>query len=387
LKNGLLRKNKMVIYHQADVLKTDLSWGDALRQKRMFEAFHSIGQEVFDLTGCPSERVERFEQLRRRLVDSKETAMYYCESVNTFTALQWVKSRPWDLGGFEFDCKIARKLKAFNIPTSVFYRDIHWRFDVVPTAFWKRLFKKRLRTFFAMRELREWEKSVDVMFLPHVSMAEHFPLNFPKTVMKSLPPGGSPCEERPKQRLDSDPIRLIYVGSIKPPVYDIRKYTESISKLENVHLTLVTRKDGLQLVGSLYSFEKYPEIEVCHAKAEELTSKYQDADIALAVMEGSDYLSFSMPIKIFEAISQGLPLIVTSCQHAVVELVEKNKIGWVVDGPREFRDLLSHLRENPCEIEKVRQRVLEVREQHSWESRAREVVETLTQVVAGPKED
>ncbi|MEC8941756.1 MAG: hypothetical protein VYC95_03425, partial [Verrucomicrobiota bacterium] len=56
--------------------------------------------------------------------------------------------------------------------------------------------------------------------------------------------------------------------------------------------------------------------------------------------------------------------------------------------PAEFRNLLGRLAENPGELQRVRRRVLRARERHTWEARAREVVEVLravrTRKGAGP---
>ena len=107
---------------------------------------------------------------------------------------------------------------------------------------------------------------------------------------------------------------------------------------------------------------------------------YRRADLALAVRNDNDYLAFCMPVKIFEALSFGVPLVVSAGLRVVAELVEREQLGWMVSSPAEFRNLLGRLAENPGELQRVRRRVLRARERHTWEARAREVVEVLRAV-------
>ena len=98
--------------------------------------------------------------------------------------------------------------------------------------------------------------------------------------------------------------------------------------------------------------------------------------------DDSEYLAFAMPVKIFEAISFGVPLVVSAGLRVVADLVEREKLGWVIDTPDEFRGLLQRLADDPAELARARARVGVARENHTWESRAREVVEALRAVRA-----
>lgn len=363
----------MIIYHHPDTLGNDLSWPCNLRPMKMLSALEETGEEVFALVGTCNERKKKFKLLEGKLRNCDEEILYYCESSNRFTALDWAKVNPLN---FEFDAKVAGLLKAQGVKTSLFYRDLHWLLPKVVTSRTGDFLRTQIKAAFEKRALRHWQKSLDILFLPHTTMAEHIPFDFPNSEIRSLPPGG---DGEPSQsfREEGGPLNLIYVGSIKPKVYDLRGFLTEFKTNQNAHLTLITRPDGLALVGDLYRFEAMKNVTVCHAQGDGLAEYYQAADIAVLIMSKSDYIGFSMPVKVFEAISYGLPLIVTAEQLAVADFVKKEKVGWVVKDPLEFNKLLDYLRDHPAEVERFRQRVLEVRERHSWLARAQEVIKLL----------
>ena len=143
---------------------------------------------------------------------------------------------------------------------------------------------------------------------------------------------------------------------------------------------MVTRDRALKFHGHLYQFERRKNVTVSEAHGEGLVPLYQQADLALAVRADSEYLAFAMPVKIFEAISFGVPLVVSAGLRVVADLVEREKLGWVIRNPDEFAQLVGRLAKHPQELQQARRRVLEARERHTWEARAREVVEVLQAV-------
>jgi glycosyltransferase involved in cell wall biosynthesis len=84
-----------------------------------------------------------------------------------------------------------------------------------------------------------------------------------------------------------------------------------------------------------------------------------------------------MPVKLFESIGAGRPVIASS-GNAAADFVGENRVGWVVDPDREaVADLLAHLLENPSALSSRRDEVLAVSPVHTWEQRARGVLARL----------
>jgi hypothetical protein len=217
-------------------------------------------------------------------------------------------------------------------------------------------------------------------------MGQYVPFPFSNTEMRTLPPGGEQRDPDPGVERDSvgegGCLNLLYVGNIAPPHYDLRPYIEAVETVSCAKLEVVTRERALRHHGDLYRFGDYRNVSVVHAHGEGLNPCYHRADLALAVRNDNDYLAFCMPVKIFEALSFGVPLIVSAGLRVVAELVEREQLGWVVSSPAEFRNLLGRLAENPGELQNARRRILRARERHTWEARAREVVEVLRAVRA-----
>jgi len=88
------------------------------------------------------------------------------------------------------------------------------------------------------------------------------------------------------------------------------------------------------------------------------------------------YLDFASPVKVFEALGYGVPIITVAGTEAG-RFVEQEGIGWAVADKTELRRLIERLRDNPSELLRIRQAVQAVRWRHTWVARAQEVARVL----------
>ena len=86
-----------------------------------------------------------------------------------------------------------------------------------------------------------------------------------------------------------------------------------------------------------------------------------------------------MPVKIFEALGHGLPLI-TAAGTEPARFVQKVDAGWWPDNNEAFCRLLMRLRDNRQEITEMQRQVEAIRGQHTWQARARQVANTLREL-------
>ena len=91
----------------------------------------------------------------------------------------------------------------------------------------------------------------------------------------------------------------------------------------------------------------------------------------------TEYNAVMMPVKIFESIGFGLPII-SSSRTAVANLVKQKKLGWVVESENELQKLLIYLNKNPENILTIKNRIINNRNQFTWSVRAQKVVDVLT---------
>jgi glycosyltransferase involved in cell wall biosynthesis len=151
----------------------------------------------------------------------------------------------------------------------------------------------------------------------------------------------------------------------------------AVNRSEGVRLTLCCRpKEWLQ-VAPEYPDVSGDRVRIVHAHGEALDPLYADAAAFLLFWRPNAYLDFAVPVKMFEALGRGLPII-TSEDTEAARFIEEEGIGWVVKNEKELQVLFARLRDRPEEILDMRAHVLAVRERHTWQARARTVAEVLT---------
>ena len=145
----------------------------------------------------------------------------------------------------------------------------------------------------------------------------------------------------------------------------------------DARLTLCVRPDDWEAVKHEYAEQTCPAIKVVHAQGPGLQEHFLEANIASLLVEPTDYWQLAVPVKLFEYIGAGKPILATK-GTLTGKKVEEESLGWVIDNTSDaLAELLKRLEHDPGEVERVRQAVLTRRAEHSWENRARQVAATL----------
>lgn len=363
-----------VFYHPFPV-QAGGATGSRVRPFRMREAFEDIGYEVLDVTGHSSQRARRMSAVVRDLRRGREIDFLYGESHTMPPALtdpHHLPTRPLLDPGF------LAQVRRHGLATGIFYRDIYWRFgDVAPDWPW---YKRLVVKPFYRLEWTAYRRYVDHLFLPSRLMAEALPSPWEPERLSALPPGidslAGVATRPERETLD---LNLLYVGGVAPPLYDLTPLFESLRGVPAAHLTLSCRADEWQRWRAHYDVPS--NVEVVHRSGDELAQLYARADLAAVVREPHEYLDFAMPVKVFEALAYGVPLI-ASPGTEIARFVEREDLGWVIQDPAGFRALAAELMAHPERLDRARERVASARERHTWTARARQVAETLGATVA-----
>lgn len=105
-------------------------------------------------------------------------------------------------------------------------------------------------------------------------------------------------------------------------------------------------------------------------KNEEILQDLHNFDICVNMISSKeDYLRFCDPLKIKEALGNGVPVL-TSSVPEVSELIDKNKLGIVVTNPEdpvEIAEKINMIAQNPDIILELRHNVEEHQNQFSWQ--------------------
>ena len=362
---------KRCIFHYPHPIVDKPGIGSALRPNRMRAAFENIGYQVDEVSGYGAQRKQAIREIKHNIQNGVKYDFVYSESVNVPTLLTDHDHLPrHPLLDFSF----FRFCRKNGIPVGLFYRDMHWRFPVYRehVARWKQMITLPLFRY----DLSMYRKCVDILYVPSEQMGEHVP----HSATRPLPPGGQErpgvLERRATKQQEQGSLRVFYVGNVMG-VYDVTDFCKAVSETENVRLTICTPQASWEQMRQHYAPYISDRIRVVHKSSGELQPYYEEADVFCCCLEANEYTRLAMPIKTFESISYGVPVMMTE-GIAAGELIAGEDCGWVVPNNAEaYAVLLAHLRDTPEEVRRKTKNTLTIAPNHTWESRARQVAEEL----------
>ena len=362
---------KRMIFHHPLPLPVESTSGSRVRPLRLLAAFQELGYTVTVVAGNGAERYAAIQTIAAEVAKGATFAFVYAEPPNA--PLLWLnRQQPQRFQEYRF----WRWCRAQGIPVGLFYRDVHWRFEqfTVVTSWRKRAVLQPLYWV----DWLSYYGCVDHLFLPSLAMAAHLPTRWPSTRLSALPPG---CTIEPttvgKPAVADEPLRLFYVGGIQPPLYDLRPMFAAVDALTGVQLTVCCRPEEWAAARAAYAPFDETKIQIVHAHGAALAQYYTDADLFGLFWQPSVYLDFAMPVKMFEALGYGMPL-VTTAGTETARFVAREGIGWVVASQEALCALLVRLRDHRSLVAEQQRQVAAVRQRHTWQVRAQAVAEQLT---------
>ena len=357
--------DKACIFHHPFPLIPGGDSGSKVRPYKMLSAFKAIGYDVEVVSGFAAERKRSIQAITQQMNKGRKFAFAYSESVTIPTPLTEPHHLPTHpLLDFEF-LRFVRK----KAPVGLYYRDIHWRFNQYRHLPW---YKRVVSVPFYHYDWYYYQRAIDHLFIPSKGMAQHLPSPHFSDNLSVLPPGSS-VQDVAGTRASRDHLSLFYVGGVTPPLYDLTPLFGFTQRLDDIKLTICCREEEWINTQANY---KHKDATVVHLASNDLRSYYARADLFVMLWQSHPYLDFAMPVKTFEAMAHGVPIVTTS-GTGVAHFVEAEGIGWAVDSKEAFLSLINRLREHPEELERKREHVRSKRHEHTWQARAKQVAETL----------
>lgn len=371
-------KGRMV-FHAPFPVKEGATSASGIRPWKMLQAFKDSGYEVFEITGYASERRRRFASLKKRMRAGWVPDFVYSEAATIPSSFTEPKHFPLTLN---LERQIFRYLHERGVPSGVFYRDVYWAFPDYQRSVGRPI-AAAMRKLYA-REVTTFNRFVDVVFLPTTQMGPFIPgLRGPRQV--ALPPG---CDVNVvPQHQGVGHISLLYVGAVGGHHYDIGALLDAVQETPGATLTICTRTDQWAA-----AIEKDPRllgerIHVVHESGSGLEALYEKADIACLVMKPQEYRSFAAPMKLYEYLGHGKPVLVSQNTHAA-DVVEKTGAGWVVPFECDaLAKLLDTLARNPGEVEGAALAAATAGSLNTWQERVKTVAEALGSADQTPKRE
>ena len=362
---------RRMIFHHPLPLFPDAASASGIRPVQMKRSFEELGYEVWEVTGYTRERAERAADVRYAMRCGTRFDFCYSESSTmpmTMTNPTHLPSRPFlDLGFF-------RSLRKNGIPVGQFLRDIYWVFP----EYRESLSFLKVHAALAAYEwdLRTLRRHVDRVFLPSLKVGEY--INLGNVPVSALEPGHGHVEPLPGPDTG---LSLFYVGGIG---FDYKLHElfaavkQAWEKNLDVLLIVCLRPEDWGAVKHEYEQWACPAIEVVHGHGNVLQEYFERTNIATIVVDLDEYWKLGVPVKLYDYIGAGKPVMVTKGSLAG-DMVERMEVGWTVDNSSEaVIKLLERLVNDPQEIQRVRDRVLAQRDAYTWRERAQQAAEELT---------
>jgi glycosyltransferase involved in cell wall biosynthesis len=269
------------------------------------------------------------------------------------------------------DASFFRYLKRHDIPVGVFYRDVYWKFPEYLRAV-NRIVALGTRALYRF-DLLVYRRWVDRLYLPSLKMGVEVPIIRPDQ-HESLPPGCTIVD--PVGDPDGD-LTIFYVGGLGD-YYRLHEGMRTVGQVDGARLIVCTSKVLWDQLASGYADVVNSSVEIVHASGTELEEFYRRATICSLFLEPIPYREFASPMKLYEYIGHGRPVIASEGTLSGTFVAEHN-IGWTIPYASDaLTELLARLLQNPDEVKSMSERVREERHNHTWLARARQVADGLT---------
>ena len=368
---GPAREVRRCIYHVPYPLDPNTTFGGQKRAVAMFKALVEWG-EVWLVAGNANQRRRRMKVVMDAVRAGTRFEFCYSESSTMPTTL----TEPHHLPTHPVqDFAFLTRLRRHGIPVGLFYRDVYWKFPLygegVPKA--KQLVAQTMYRY----DLLAYRQCLDVLFLPSLRMGEWVDVG--DRVKKVALPPGHDIDETPTAP-PSSPLSMFYVGGLGS-LYDLSDFCEAVASVPETSLTICTRPKEWEQARKDYGPLMGDNIKVVHANGKkELEPYFAAANVAVLAMAPHEYRDFAAPLKLFEYIVNGKPIIATEGTF-VGDVVTHDKLGWTVKASvDEFATLLEQLTRHPEQVDAAFDRVMAARDQHTWSARVEELATALAAV-------
>ncbi|GGJ88481.1 glycosyl transferase [Alloalcanivorax dieselolei] len=358
---------KCCIVHFPFRIEEGATSASGIRPAQMLDAFRSLGFNVDVVSGSSKERRKAIEEIKKNIKRGVRYDFLYSESSTMPTAL--TEKHHFPVSPF-LDYGFFRVCKREGIPCFLFYRDIYWAFSEYSdkVGWLKALFAK----FFYICDLWMYRMTIDRLYLPSLEMGEYIPI-YPKGKMDELPPAHSRelNDSDMNEDRSNEGLQLFYVGGVSEH-YKMHELFEAAKLVSGIKITICTRREEWLSVQHEYS--PIPDVvNIIHASGRDMYAILEQSDIALLYVEPHTYRDFAVPLKMYEYLGFGKPIIASSGTLAG-SYVAKATIGWSIPyASQDLVNLLQFLTSNPNEVRVIKESVLSTAKENTWLERARKV--------------
>lgn len=367
-----MTQRPVMVFHAPYPVGGDSPQASAVRPIRMRQAFEDIGFDVIDITGNARDRARAVRTLSKQLSEGLRVEFGYGENSTMPTVL----TQPHHLPTHPLvDLNLLCLLRRHGIPTGLFYRDIYWRFDEYTDRVNPAIAVGTRSLYHA--ELLVYRHLLDRVYLPSMRIASYVP-HLVREQTRALPPGGRARDATSSHAPSSSQtcLTVLYVGNISP-YYRMHELVRAVNDTPGVRLVLCVPEPSWAAVTTEYVEWMGDRIEVVHRSGEGLNDLFAQADVCSLMVEPSAYRDFAAPIKLYEYLGYGKPVLASAGTLAAAT-AEKEGFGWAVAyDVQAISARLVDLRDDAPTVTAVTTEAEKVRHAHTWTARAAAVASDL----------
>lgn len=355
---------KRIIFHIP--FKNNRLSGSSIRPTKLLNAFKELGYTVEFILGYGAERKKSIKKIKENIKNGIKYEFLYSESSTMPTLLTEKNHFPkYPFLDFEF----FRFCKKNGIKIGLFYRDIYWNFPIYSLPY----LKKKIAIFCYKYDLKKYNEYVDILFLPCKKMADYIPEKLKMQIEECYP--GS--DNKILEYQETNQINLLFVGG-SGGNYDYSCLLKVLAKekfRKKIFFTIVTRKNEYEKFLNIMKLRPSSNIINKYGNIRDLDIK--NIDMGILYLKPQEYVKFAVPLKLFEYIAEGLPILASKDTFSG-KFVEQNNIGWQLEyNEKELEEFLDKIIEDRSIVATKRQEVLKIRENHTWLKRAGEIAEKM----------
>ena len=349
-----------MIFHVPYGLNPAATSASGIRPVKMRRAFAELGYAVTEVSGPAAQRRRQIAEIKREVRNGARFDFVYSEASTMPTALTESHHLPTHP---VMDIRFLGWCKKRSIPTGVFYRDIYWRYPEYTKSVHP-LVAFGTRSLYRL-DLLLYRRNLTRIFVPSLKMAREMP-HTKQHQCVPLPPGSDTIESG---QPEDGALRLFYVGALGA-YYRLHESLRGVNAVPEAAMILCTSEKLWDTLGDEYEPLLGDRVEVVHANGAALEPLYDRSVLGCLFLEPIAYREFAAPLKLYEYLGHGKPIIAVEGSLAG-DFVAENGVGWVLPYTADaLASLLSRLAEDPAELDRVRARVASVRTEHTWAARA-----------------
>jgi glycosyltransferase involved in cell wall biosynthesis len=322
--------------------------GSTVRPNKMREAFEALGCNVLFVSGRIRQRVG---QVLRFMLSGKRPDFCYAEP----------STQPLEP---IFDYPMFLWLALLRVPTAVFSRDGFWKladWHAERRAGWHNpIWRLRYE-----RDSLLYRLACRYVVFPTLAMGRHFRF---KRIAGVAPGCDLSVDVAPRHS-----NRFIYVGAVNEICGTdlmLAAFAQLNQDGHSAHLTVICREPESPM---LQPYLDEPWLEVRTAWGDELRAAYATAATGIVPWRPYLHQALTLPIKLFEYFSFGLPAIVTNCSE-MATVVRDGRCGIVADASAEsLANAVGDIARDGRLWDELRANVIEFRSENTWEDRARAI--------------